>query len=133
MACSMAVDRTPPRRDIGLPKVPMAPAELAAIDARVVGDMAALGLVIPPGCKLEVATQPDRRALACAKHFHPTMPEGWKRLGELPIWAKGGWAVTQSWHQKGGRWILTQSVHQSKGDQPVGSPIFSSDSSKAPQ
>ena len=132
-ACSGAVDRTPPRHDVGLPAVPAPPPELAAVDAGPVAELKAVGLLVPAGCQIAVATRRDRRSLECAKHFEPTMPEGWKRVGDLPIWAKDGLAVTQSWHQKGERWILTQSLHQSKGDQPAGSSVFGSDSSKAPQ
>ena len=133
LACSGAVDRTPPRRDIGLPAVPLPPPELAAVDAGQVAELKAIGLLVPPDCQIAVAMRRDRRSLDCAKHFEATMPDGWKRVGDLPIWVKDGLAVTQSWHQKGERWILTQSLHQSKGDQSEASSVFGTESSKAPQ
>jgi hypothetical protein len=132
-ACSSAVDRTPPRRDVGLPPVPPPPAELLEFDAGPGADLGALNLPVPEGCSLHIQSQSDRRALRCAARFEASAPPGWSRVGELPIWRKDGLVLVQSWQQTSEAWTLTQSLHQSKGDQPASGSPFGSASSSAPQ
>jgi hypothetical protein len=132
-ACSSAVDRSPPLRDVGLPPVPPPPAELLEFDAGPSADLSALNLAVPEGCSLQTQSQSDRRALRCAARFDAAAPAGWSRVGELPIWRKDGMVLVQSWQKTAQAWVLTQSLHQSKGDHPLAGSPFGSASSKAPQ
>ena len=96
-------------------------------------DFKGLALDVPPDCQVASGVRSDRRRLICGKHFDPHMPADWKRVGDLPIWLKGGLALAQTWHQDEGRWMLTQSLHQSKGDQPADASVLGSESLKSPR
>jgi len=133
LACSGAVDRTPPRQDIGLPLAPDLPKELTDQMPTKALAIAALNLPIPEDCTVEANVQVDRRVLDCPARFEPTMPVGWRRVGELPIWTSQGRSVAQSWAQRGDRWWLTQSLHQSKGDHESDASASGKVSSDAPQ
>lgn len=133
LACSGAVDRTPPRQDVGLPLAPDLPKELS--DKIPVNPLAiaALDLPVPQGCTVQDSVPKDRRVLDCPERFEPTMPKGWRRVGELPIWTSQGRSFAQSWARRGDRWWLTQSLHQSKGDHDSGASASGKASSSAPQ
>ena len=116
VACSGRVDRTPPRRYVGLPAAPALPAELTEFDAGTPLSLDALELKVPPECQVVVATQPDRRVLECASQVAMTYPSPWQRVDGAPIWMSGSRSIAESWSKHQGRWRVTQSLHQSKGD-----------------
>ena len=133
VSCSGAVDRTPPRQDIGLPEVPAYPDELVTFDAGTPLAFAALNLALPEGCSLQPLVRVDRQVLDCVARVEPSMPKEWKRAGELPIWIFGDRSVAQSWAKHGDRWLLVRSVHQSKGDHASESSSAGKESSSGPQ
>ena len=133
LSCSGAVDRTPPRQDVGLPQAPVFPDELMDFDAGKPLSLVQVNLPVPEGCRLQPGVQVDRQVMDCALRVETNMPEQWKRAGDLPIWIFGDHSVTQTWSKSGDRWLLIRSIHQSKGDHASEDSSSGTESSSGPQ
>ena len=133
LSCSGAVDRTPPRQDVGLPEVPAYPDELVTFDAGSPLAFASLNVPLPEGCSLQPMVRVDRQVLDCVARVELSMPEQWQRAGDLPIWIFGDHSVAQTWSKSGDRWLLVRSIHQSKGDHASEDSSSGTESSSGPQ
>ena len=125
-ACRGGVDRTPPRRDIGLPPVPALPAEVQSFDAGAAAHLAALPWALPSGCSISLAIEPDRRVLRCTSRVALAPPSGWLSQNNGAVWRHGGLTLVTSWRRTDIGAEALQSLHQSSGDHPAGSPASSS-------
>ena len=133
ISCSGAVDRTPPRQDVGLPLAPSLPDELLRFDGGKPLVLSDLSLNVPDGCTLKPSKAVDRQVFDCLSRVELIMPKAWKRVGDLSIWTKNDRSIAHTWVKRGDRWSLIRSVHQSKGDHASEDVSSGMESSTTPQ
>jgi hypothetical protein len=112
--CIGSVDRTPPRRDVGLPSVPPPPLELAQVPALPSASLAADDPVWapPPGCALAASQAAGTmRSYRCKERLELTPPSGWIGVDGAAVWRREGIEVGWTWSRTGDLHELVLSAH----------------------
>ena len=114
IGCSGSVDRTPPRRDVGLPAVPPPPLELGQIPPlqQPVLDAADPVWNAPAGCTQTASkAAPLLRSFRCDQRVELGAPDGWIALDGAAVWRRNEVEVAHTWTRLGSGHRLVLSAH----------------------